>query len=569
MIVDRTRRISATRPTVALLGAALFLFPAPAAAQIVRGPYLQDLRSGSVVVVFEGASFSMPRAEYGAKAPEEQSAPCQCEAGNCECVLSGLSADADHVYRVSDGDHALSSTGSFHTAPGWSKPFKFAVMGDNRSDAAAHGLVVDALLDGLAFLINTGDMVDWGASEEQWTEFFGIEGPLLLHTPLFAAVGNHELDGAGADAFERLFHAPFGSGSDTFYSFDYGSAHLVVLDGYVAVSPYTECGYEVEVYEDCFSPAQVAWVKADLAKAKADPSVEHVLVFMHEGPYSSKPGRTGSRAVRELLPLFAESKVRVVMSGHDHFYEHGISGNGLHYIVSGGGGAPLYAADPSGAGAYPHEVLLTRSVHNYQVVEVDGPTVRVTAYDVDGHTVLDELEVTAPSGCESADQCQGGHPGSCIGDWKCSAGSCVWVCAPPPPCNAVTDCPQPPPGACRGRMMCSSSHRCHFACDVTPDCTAPADCAGRPPLTPCDGGAFACPDGVCEWVCPGEAGAGASEQPGASGGADQPGGGVSSDTPAETVGGGCAGAPGGAAPILAFLLALGLWWRRRRWGRVS
>ena len=29
----------------------------------------------------------------------------------------------------------------------------------------------------------------------------------------------------------------------------------------------------------------------------------------------------------------------LLVSGHDHLYERGLSGNGLHYMISGGGGA--------------------------------------------------------------------------------------------------------------------------------------------------------------------------------------------------------------------------------------
>ena len=62
---------------------------------------------------------------------------------------------------------------------------------------------------------------------------------------------------------------------------------------------------------------------------------------MHHPPFSiSLHG--GQRDLRERwTPLFERYGVTAVFSGHDHCYERA-ERNGVHYFVSGGGGAPLY-----------------------------------------------------------------------------------------------------------------------------------------------------------------------------------------------------------------------------------
>ncbi|MBU1882292.1 hypothetical protein KKA08_09655, partial [bacterium] len=49
-----------------------------------------------------------------------------------------------------------------------------------------------------------------------------------------------------------------------------------------------------------------------------------------------------SRSLRyKLTPLFAEYGVDLVINGHNHSYER-LEKEGITYIVTGGGGAPLY-----------------------------------------------------------------------------------------------------------------------------------------------------------------------------------------------------------------------------------
>jgi len=78
-----------------------------------------------------------------------------------------------------------------------------------------------------------------------------------------------------------------------------------------------------------------------------------------------------------LVPLFELYDVDMVFTGHDHNYEHG-EVNGIHYVVTGGGGAPLYGSGTEGWTIYSEKTL------NIIKVEIDDDIVDVTALRPDG-----------------------------------------------------------------------------------------------------------------------------------------------------------------------------------------
>jgi MYXO-CTERM domain-containing protein len=69
----------------------------------------------------------------------------------------------------------------------------------------------------------------------------------------------------------------------------------------------------------------------------------------------------------------------MVFAGHDHVYERGEK-DGVRYIVSGGGGAPLYPLGKKRSGA----TIAFESAHHFVDVAVDGTRVTTTARRPDG-----------------------------------------------------------------------------------------------------------------------------------------------------------------------------------------
>jgi purple acid phosphatase-like protein/calcineurin-like phosphoesterase family protein len=68
---------------------------------------------------------------------------------------------------------------------------------------------------------------------------------------------------------------------------------------------------------------QTLWLQATLAEARRDPSVDMIVVFMHQVPMSTSTTGNGSDlGIRQAwLPLFDQYEVDLVLHGHEHDYE--------------------------------------------------------------------------------------------------------------------------------------------------------------------------------------------------------------------------------------------------------
>lgn len=354
----------------ALAAGALCFGPASALAQsyrFLKGPYVQGLTSTGVVVRWEGSAEGP--AKVVVEGPEGPSEASTSERGAFHGVeLRGLRPSTRYTYRVEAGG-AASEAGSFTTAPAGNAPFSFLVYGDNRSDPAAHERVVAGMLRAPSdFLVHTGDMVQTGGSSTDWQIFFSIERPLLRDRCLFGAVGNHELVGYGADNFLRYFSPAKAAGPGTegglFYSVRWSNARFFFLN---AMATWD-------------SSRDREWLGRELDRSAVEDGDVHRIAVMHHGPYSAGPHGPNAAFVRSGVEELLRSRgVDLVLAGHDHLYERGES-RGLKYIVSGGGGAPLYQKR-----SRPHQTTQAfESTHHYVSMRVDGDDVKAEARRADG-----------------------------------------------------------------------------------------------------------------------------------------------------------------------------------------
>jgi 3',5'-cyclic AMP phosphodiesterase CpdA len=432
----------------AALVAALVLAAGPAHGQVLtRGPYLQDVTDGSVVVRFWLDAPAPVQVHFGPTDGYGSVADAGT-ASDFEILLDGFSPGEQVHYAVVSGGTTLSGDHSFTTAPPPRAPLRMLVLGDTRSNHDDHAEVILAAVDERPDVcVHTGDLVSSGEVADDWAYFFDAEAPLLAGVPQFAVIGNHEEDGGHVNLFTEYLTLPRNSPApEHYYSVDHGNVHIVVLDGHVNVDPDWVCILRVAWWEECFSVEQEDWLRADLAEASADPDIDHIFVFTHVGPYSSKSGRTGKKHMRDLMPLFAESGVEFVISGHDHYYERGYSGNGIPYIVSAGGGAPLY--DIEAPCAAPHTVVYNESTLHYTMFDFDHLLVTMTAYRIDG-TVLDTYTfISEPRPCvDPATDCGTLPPDCAGGEWVCEGGLCQMAsCDPVPEPEDVPELlPEPAP----------------------------------------------------------------------------------------------------------------------------
>lgn len=209
---------------------------------------------------------------------------------------------------------------TFTTFPEKTDSFSFIVFGDTRSDSAAHQSVINRMAaHEFEFILHSGDLIHHGDRSDEWRTFFNIEDTLLQSKHFMPTIGNHEKP---FWQYDTLFALPE---PEDYYSFNYGNAHFIMLNT------------EIDM-----SGVQRDWLLNDLTIARDDTSIDWIFVTLHRPPFTSGRYNPNTGVQRHWCPLFEEYSVDIVFAGHDHMYERTSKINGVTYIVSAGGGAPLY-----------------------------------------------------------------------------------------------------------------------------------------------------------------------------------------------------------------------------------
>jgi hypothetical protein len=322
---------------ISIVCAVLFLFPftlvgAELGFQI--SPYVQNINKTSATIYWKSTNKETGRVEYGPTAAYgalasghtkyviENGSPQPTKGSVNQAHVNDLVPDMLYHYRIQLSSSA-SGKRTFRTAPqDDNAAFTFLIYGDSRGNPMVHGRVVSAAVATChaAFVLDTGDVVPSGsAGQSIWTkQFFKPADPLLRESWFVVTRGNHE---NANPLFLLYFEETDGFQNEGYYSFDWGPAHVVTLN--------TNGDYEAgsEKYQ---------FHKRDLAST----SRPFKVFFGHDPAYSSGSHGSTKKMQDYLQPLFEENGVQLVFAGHDHTYERTII-NGITYVVSGGGGAPL------------------------------------------------------------------------------------------------------------------------------------------------------------------------------------------------------------------------------------
>jgi hypothetical protein len=195
---------------------------------------------------------------------------------------------------------------------------------------------------------------------------------------VFPSIGNHDDEVSFGLPYRDVFVLPengatsgYEDHAERFYSFDYGPVHFVALD--------TERAFQ----DPARRQAQLAWLEDDLA-ATAQP---WRVAYFHRSPYSSGTEHGSDLAVRQAFgPVFEGHGVQLVISAHDHAFERSVpwrqtstaGGSAVTYVVSGGGGARLYAVGQSPWTAR------SVSAHHYVRADVGDCELTLEAVGLDG-----------------------------------------------------------------------------------------------------------------------------------------------------------------------------------------
>ncbi len=249
------------------------------------------------------------------------------------------------------------------------------VYGDSRSGHSEHRQVA-ALIKSVqpAAVFHTGDLVYNGSNQGNWDIFHDITDELLASAPFYPAVGNHENPNNPSTLYFDQFTLP---GNERWYSVDVDGIRFIVLD---TVSSLANT-----------SSAQYQWLESELQSVSAQ---DTVAVVFHYSPYSTGKHSEDEKNLRQsIVPLFERHDVDVVFTGHDHNYERS-EVNGITYVVTGGGGAPLRDQDPARVGSYRSSLLYVKAYH-FCVIYRSGGKVMVDVWSKDAE-LIDQFEVPVP-----------------------------------------------------------------------------------------------------------------------------------------------------------------------------
>jgi len=267
---------------------------------------------------------------------------------------------------------------AFRTLPAADEPARlvFAALGDfgvgifDRGEDGARQLRLARALEravhsrGVTLVLTTGDNVyigpegtpaGTGNEDDDWyASFYQPYRYILNRVPFFPTVGNHDAaDTERSDDREQLtdnlfldhrFRRQIQTGRSSmdpglFYRLQFGSlVELICLDTSIATEEM-----EVEHYFD--DPSHFQWVR-DALDPDTDAHPRWRIPFSHHPPFCAGPEHGSTKGmVERLVPLFEEAGVRLVLSGHEHNFQHSVV-NGVHYVITGAGGK-LRAESPS------------------------------------------------------------------------------------------------------------------------------------------------------------------------------------------------------------------------------
>ncbi len=354
--------------------AALTVGPEISPPSLIAGPYLQTLTATGVTICWATDALSDSRVSYGFEAGSLSLSMEKNKATtNHFIALTNLRPNTRYYYSVGtlSSNMAGGEDFCFITAPADTQPIRIWAIGDSGTGTADAQAVAAAYAEFAAgahtdVWLMLGDNAYFsGTYSEYLTRMFQFYPELLRKTALWPTIGNHEIysaNAAGHFAYLDIFALPAGgeaggvaSGTERYYSFDYGNVHFVCLDS--ETSSFDTNG------------AMLSWLREDLAANSKD----WLIAFWHQPPYShgshNSDNHSDGNMVRlrqTVVPILDAYGVDLVLCGHSHNYERSYLIDG-HYgyswqllpqmIKNAGSGRPSEtgAYSKASVGPAPHE----------------------------------------------------------------------------------------------------------------------------------------------------------------------------------------------------------------------
>ncbi|MCA0153218.1 T9SS type A sorting domain-containing protein [Winogradskyella vincentii] len=340
---------------------------------IIRGPYLQKGTQTSVVIKWRTDSNDSSIIEYSTDSAFGTFTTFSDSTlkSDHEAEITGLTSGTVYYYRIGIGGGLLPNDSElyFKTHPviGSTDPYTFWIAGGigQAGFSSANAVAVEVrdayysyigndITDGI---ILTGDNADSKGTDAQFqTHLFNVYNDKIKNSILWATLGN--IDGkfvnnttAPIGAYYDVFTFPtsgesggLASGTESYYSFDYGNIHFIVLNSHDEDRSVGSTMYN--------------WALNDIQST----TQEWIIGIWHHPPYSKgyhtseglqyvgTPAEIQLIEMREnIIPMLEANGIDLVISGHTEVYERSYFING-HYGESASFDFATHAVGPNGEG---------------------------------------------------------------------------------------------------------------------------------------------------------------------------------------------------------------------------
>ncbi len=334
-----------------------------------------------------------------------------------QTTAADLESDTSYAYQVVNGD-IVSDVMTFTT--GTEGDFSFAFVGDPQIGAGStdtdiegwantlNVIATEEEFEDVDFMLSAGDQVQTGNNEEQYDGYLNHD--TLLSLAVATVIGNHDTNATDA-AYSEHFnitneseeYGTTSAGSDYYYV--YNNVLFMVLNS-----------------NNTSTAEHQAFMEQAIAET-ADQDISWKIVTFHHSIYS-----VASHAVeeailnrrQEMVPVFEELGIDVVLMGHDHVYCRTYIMDGLNEVTdaseydddsytsitdpdgilyvtaNSASGSKYYSIQTSYEFSYA-AVMNQENVPNVSRVDVTDDSFTITTYRTTDMSVVDSFTINRTS----------------------------------------------------------------------------------------------------------------------------------------------------------------------------
>ena len=381
--------------------------------QIIVSPYLQDVCTDSVTIMWESADAGEGQVLYGSS-PFSLDHSVTSSTVNVEgvsqihtAIVSGLVAKSKYYYKVEMQEGEQSKLRTFRTLAEQvdNEDIQLMAVSDMQRDGShpnkfqeiiENGIAemifekVGPYLEDLEGLLIPGDLVPTGGVYDQWqSTFFSPSDSISGYVPFYPVLGNHEYHSGGEVNFKHYFTLPANGPTalqDECWYKDISNVRVIGLNS-------NSGSIDQNV--------QLQWLSQVLDEACASEHIDFVFAQLHH-PFKSElwtPGENDfTGKVIDSLEQFTDNctKASIHFFGHTHGYSRGQSRDHKHLwvnVATAGGAIDNWGEFPN---ADYKEFVKSQDEYGFVYIDVtagDDPQFVLQRYSIGDQDVVIDNEL--------------------------------------------------------------------------------------------------------------------------------------------------------------------------------